>query len=75
VQTHTSALPYSTGCIQKMFCAVKGGCRRLGVTGVDDGCSGEEEGGRKEQNKMGITDQCLRITMMDLMQARMAHFV
>jgi hypothetical protein len=62
---HTSALPYSTGCIQKTFRAVEGGCRRLGVTGVDDGCSGEEEGRRKEQNKMGITDPRLRIAMMD----------
>jgi hypothetical protein len=75
VRTHTSALPYSTGCIPNTFRAVEGGCRRLGVAGVDDGCGGEEEGGRKEQNKMGITDRCLRIAMMDLMQARMACFV
>ncbi|KAJ7794522.1 hypothetical protein B0H14DRAFT_3146339 [Mycena olivaceomarginata] len=73
--THTSALPYSTGCIPKMIHAVEGGCRRLGVAGVDDGRGREEEGGRKKQNKMGIIDRCLRIAMMDLMQARMARFV
>ncbi|KAJ7894953.1 hypothetical protein B0H14DRAFT_2558979 [Mycena olivaceomarginata] len=42
-----------------------GGCRRLSAAGIDDGCDREDEGGRKQQNKMGITDQHLRIAMMD----------
>jgi hypothetical protein len=43
-----------------------GRCRRLSAAGVDDGCGREAEGGR-QQNKMGITDQHLRIAMVDPM--------
>jgi hypothetical protein len=31
------------------------------------GAAGEDEGGRKQQNKMGITDQQLWIAMVDSM--------
>ncbi|KAJ7327866.1 hypothetical protein DFH08DRAFT_816040 [Mycena albidolilacea] len=44
----------------------RGGYGRLSAAGVDDRCGGEEEGGRKQQNKMGITDRRSRIAMMDL---------
>jgi hypothetical protein len=45
----------------------RGGYRRLSAAGVDDWCGGEDEGGRKQQKKMGITDQHLRIAMVNPM--------